>query len=88
MFSDLFWLLALLGFGIQIFCCIYAKNKLMRFLPMLVMGLIMAGTVIFGGAFGGLGLFAAFALVWNELKIAGMMLLGYGLYALVIFAKK
>lgn len=88
MYSVIFWLIAAVGFVVQILCCVYGRNRLVRLLPMLAVGAIMVGTVVFGKIFGGLGLFAAFGLVWNELKVLAVMALGYILYALVSFAKK
>lgn len=88
MYSVLFWFLAVGGFVAQILCCVYGRNKLIRLLPMAVMLVVMVGTVALGVGIGGMAWFAAFALVWNELKVLAVLALAYGLCALVKFAKK
>ena len=88
MFSNLFWVLAVAGFVAQLLCCVYGRNRMIQLLPMGLMGLIMAATLLLGSTVGGLGFFAAFALAWNEGKILLFMALGYGLYRLVLFTKK
>ena len=87
MFSDLFWILAVAGFVVQLLCCVYVGNRWLKLAPMAIMGLIAAGTLILGSTIGGLGFFAAFALAWNELKILALMAMGYGLYRMVAFTK-
>lgn len=88
MFSNLFWILAAAGFVAQILCCVYGKKRIIQLLPIAIMGLIIAGTLVLGSTVGGLGFFAVFALAWNEVKILLLMAAGYGLYKLVLFTKK
>ena len=88
MFSNLFWILAVAGLVLQLLCCVYGKNRIVQLLPMGIMGVILAGTLILGSTVGGLGFFASIALAWNEGKILLLMAVGYGLYRLVSFTKK
>lgn len=88
MFGNLFWLLGVAGLIAQILCCVYGRKRIIQLLPMGIMGLILLGTVVLGSTIGGLGFFAAVALAWNEVKILMLMVLGAGLYQLVMFTKK
>ena len=51
----MFWLLAVIGVIVQIMCCVYAKNKLQRLLPIGLTVVIMAATLVFGSMLGSLG---------------------------------
>lgn len=88
MYSTLFWLFAVIGFVAQILCCVMGKNRLIRFVPMGVIALIMAATLILGVLAGSFGLIAALVLLWQEVKVLAVTALGYGLWALVNYAKK
>lgn len=88
MFYNLFWILAVAGFVAQLLCCVYGKNRLLRLLPMGIMGLIIAVTLVLGITVNRVGLFVGLVLAWQELKILAFMALGYGLYRLVCYTKK
>lgn len=83
MVSDLFWILAIVGFIAQILCCIYGRNPVHRLAPMLVMGGIMALTVV-GCSIKLLSVILAVA----EGLILAVMALGYLLCRLVFTTKK
>ena len=88
MFSTFFWFFSVIGFVAQILCCVQGKNAFVRLLPMGVIVLIMAATLILGILVGDFGLIAALILMLKELKLLALTALGYGLWALVNYAKK
>lgn len=88
MFSTLFWLFAVIGFVAQILCCVLGNNRFVRLLPMGVIVLIMAATLLLGIFVGSFGFLAALVLLWQEVKVLAVTALGYGLWALVNYAKK
>ena len=88
MYSTLFWFFAVIGFVTQILCCVLGKNRLIRLVPMGVIALIMATTLILGVLVGSFGLIAALVLLWQEVKVLAVTALGYWLWALANYAKK
>lgn len=83
MFSNLFWIFAIVGFVAQIICYVYGKNLIIRILPMLAVGVVIACTVVFGS----MGLISV-ALIVVELMLLAVIALAYILCKLVFFAKK
>ena len=83
MFSNLFWVFAVAGFVAQILCCIFGKNRLTRLLPMVIVGLIMVCTVVFGS----MGI-VSMILLGVEFLLLAVLALAYGLCKLVLFTKK
>ena len=83
MFSNLFWIPAIVGFIAQSLCCIYGKNKLIRLLPMIIVGALIVCTAVFisGG-------WVSRILLVVELMLLAVVALAYALCKLVLFAKK
>lgn len=83
MFSNAFWILAVIGFIAQILCCIYGKNKFIQMLPMLIVGAVIVLTVILGS----MGILSMILLV-TEILLLAVVAGAYALCKLVFFAKK
>lgn len=83
MFSNLFWVFAIVGFIAQILCYVYGNNPVVRILPMLALGAVIVCTAVFGS----MGLISV-ALIVVELMLLAVIVLAYILCKLVFFAKK
>lgn len=77
------WTIASVVFIAQLLCCVYASNKIKKYLPTLLVAAFMSITVLNGT----LGVIDALLLV-AETKVILAGLMAIGIYHLVLWIKK
>lgn len=82
------WFLAVVAFLIQILCCVYAKTRLARLLPLLITAAVTALTLIVGLSSGFWAFAGGAVLLWGEGKILFAVILAWVIYKIAVFTKK
>lgn len=81
------WFLAVVGFVVQLLCCIHGKTGMHKRLPLLIMAAVAAVTLVIGFTSRFFGFAGGMWLFWGELKILFAMVLAWTIYKLVLFTK-
>lgn len=81
------WVIAAAVFVAQLLCCIYSKNRIVRYLPIVLVVLVMVLTLVVGSSMGSAGLVGALLLMLPAGKSLLMAVLALGLYKLVLYTK-